>query len=281
MKSFLRLITELNLWVAFAVVSLCYCSFVDLAAEISYPYLILVFSATVSTYNFQRLIRKKTLVTEVYPSRAKWYRYFNQWNLILILFTIPFIAYFGIQFSPDILFLLFFSGFISLLYPVPVYRLKDEWKRLRDFPLIKIFLVAIVWTIVTLIAPMQLNEIEWDRDAFYLIIERFIFIVAITIPFDIRDLKYDKQLTIPKIFGEQGARILSCTLYLFFILFFSLNHFSQFQLFHYLIIIGVLFFLGGMLLIRANSEREPLYFNFWIESIPVVQALCYFFFLDL
>ena len=91
---------------------------------------------------------------------------------------------------------------ISLWYVVPV-----TGKRLRDYPVIKIFLVALVWAAISCVAVFPEIDISIG-DKILIFSERFLIIFSITIPFDIRDMDYDKAQglnTLPLILGKTNA----------------------------------------------------------------------------
>ena len=76
---------------------------------------------------------------------------------------------------------------------------------LRDLPGVKIFMVAISWSFLCGLMPIWISGFS-DMEPIQIIfvcLEKLFFIIAITIPFDIRDLKYDhvSNNTIPQVFG--------------------------------------------------------------------------------
>ena len=79
----------------------------------------------------------------------------------------------------------------------------------RDVPLLKIFIIAFSWTYLTIIIPVIVHNISFDSNLILNIIVRFLFVLAITIPFDIRDLKFDKVITLPKYLGVKKSKILA------------------------------------------------------------------------
>lgn len=96
---------------------------------------------------------------------------------------------------------LIIPGIISLGYVLPFLKGK---KRLRDFNHIKIFLIAIVWAWVTVILPAMEVGRGLKLETWIMSFERALFIFAITLPFDIRDLKVDAHSevkTIPAVIG--------------------------------------------------------------------------------
>lgn len=104
---------------------------------------------------------------------------------------------------------LIIPGLISIGYVLPFLSGK---KRLRDLNHIKIFLIAIVWSWVTVFLPALELGLTHTLSVSLMIFERAIFIFAITLPFDIRDLKVDSHSqvkTIPAAIGIQKTMLLA------------------------------------------------------------------------
>lgn len=100
------------------------------------------------------------------------------------------------------------TAILSLAYVLPVLG----GSRLRDLPFVKIFTIAFVWAFVTVILPVQ----EYGQFSISPILpifsEKILFIFALTIPFDIRDVDWDAKTnikTIPLSIGIQNAKKLS------------------------------------------------------------------------
>ena len=76
--------------------------------------------------------------------------------------------------------------------------LGDKKFGLRNIPGLKQFLITLVWTMSTVLLPLLEAQhhhmgIVNMRDATILVAKRFLFIGALTVPFDIRDLFQDRQ----------------------------------------------------------------------------------------
>ena len=87
-------------------------------------------------------------------------------------------------------------------------------KNLREFPYFKIHAIAITWTLIIVLFPI-VNENIADWEALLIFIPaHYIYFVAVAIPFDIRDLKYDAptQRTIPQVVGVRKAKVVSILL---------------------------------------------------------------------
>lgn len=97
------------------------------------------------------------------------------------------------------------AGIISLLYPLSIKH-KGRLYRLRDIPLIKIILIATVWSVSTVLLPSSYSKISFIQ--LLLLALQWIYILVITIPFDINDMETDKAnnvLTLPLYLGYQNA----------------------------------------------------------------------------
>jgi hypothetical protein len=94
--------------------------------------------------------------------------------------------------------LLLFLGVLCIGYSVPLFTIGDHKFGLRHIPGLKPFLITLVWTLSCVLLPvLEAQDLHQTvinmRDTTILVAKRFLFIGALTIPFDIRDLFYDKQ----------------------------------------------------------------------------------------
>ena len=78
-------------------------------------------------------------------------------------------------------------GLTTFFYAVPFIRSKN----LRNFSGLKIFVVAFVWAGVTVILPFVEAEIDLTADVLLTFFQRILIVVALILPFEIRDIPYD------------------------------------------------------------------------------------------
>lgn len=123
----------------------------------------------------------------------------------LLLVTSTICCYLFWQLKISIQIVLIGVSVITILYSLPLIPTKTGGKKLRDVGMLKIFLIAFIWTVSTAILPVLQCEASFQNTRTWLIIlEKILFIFAITLPFDIRDLAYDesrKLKTIPMLIG--------------------------------------------------------------------------------
>ncbi len=163
---------------------------------------------------------------------------------------------------------------VAAAYVFPVLRKNAERIRIRELGLWKIFLISAVWAGMTVILPAvdrygfgQVGDIlSWQ-----LAMERAVFILAITIPFDIRDLANDADKgvrTIPSVLGWKNALLLAEGLMVAFATLLCLRlgmghpHFIG-----YLVSVIATMLLIGM----ANPKRRDMYCSFWLEGTMMLQ----------
>jgi len=109
------------------------------------------------------------------------------------------------------------------------------------------------------------------KDSFVLFFQFFVFVVICTIPFEIRDLKYDSNelRTIPQIFGIKKSKYISYVFILIFISISLVNTTTRIDFISDILISFILFFI-----IYKTKKNQTKYFSsFWVESVPVYWVL--------
>jgi 4-hydroxybenzoate polyprenyltransferase len=111
-------------------------------------------------------------------------------------------------------------GLVSVLYTGAIISRNKMVLKLREVPFLKIFLIAFVWSCATVLLPaINLGQPILSQEVLTLLLRRMLFIFAITVPFDIRDLKADASArikTLPTVFGLDTARSMAIAAMLIF-----------------------------------------------------------------
>jgi len=170
-------------------------------------------------------------------------------------------------------------GFITLFYSVPLY-LGSKSKRLKDFPGLKIFLIAYVWAGVGVLLPMVQHNISvftWSSQA--ILLERALFVFVITLPFDIRDVKLDQEenvATIPSKIGIKNTKIFGCILLglTLFLSFYNLQN-TSWALHNWWLFLGF-YGIVAFGLLNASPTRSDLYCLFWMDGLFLLFWLAHF-----
>ncbi|WP_140937703.1 UbiA prenyltransferase family protein [Sphingobacterium lumbrici] len=186
------------------------------------PYILMIEgTATLLLYNFSMLRSKPKYPHESPYLRTRWI-FKNEWllwtNSILAFILL---AYALMEVHLHTLFFLAGIGLLSLSYALPLFKMNGVRGGLRQLPGLKLFHIAIIWSLSSVGLPVvQLwaegGSIDWYA-ANYLGIAKVIFLLLCTLPFDIRDMRQDSYYhlkTIPNLLGEKKSIRLCYTLVL-------------------------------------------------------------------
>ena len=261
MKSFVRFIVYSNIFVAFCVLGLSIGSEILLDTA-NYKLSQFVFFATLFTYNFQRIVR---LSKTREHARKDWLNKNKLAIFFIVVISVIMSAFRFFDFKTNTQIIIVISGIISVLYPFG----------LREIPFSKIFIISLVWTVSTMLLLVLENNISFDSNITLHLIGRFLFVLAITIPFDIRDLKFDdkKLKTIPIIIGESRAKLLAVLILLIAEALYSIQYFANQISLQHLIGIIILFLVTSILIIKSSEEKSDFYYSICIESMSLLLYL--------
>lgn len=175
------------------------------------PFTVLITLGTFLLYNFHKLSfnldysGSKSLVTSVRQLKFKSSEKIAFLiAVILLLISLPFQ-------KAHVLPYLIPLAILAFLYSVPIIKWRKRKIRLLEVFLIKTFVLAFVWALATTILPLLEQNIE-ITSSFIIqqVISRMLFIFALCIPFEMRDLIKDKKnnvKTFPVIFGITKTKI--------------------------------------------------------------------------
>jgi len=113
----------------------------------------------------------------------------------------------------EALFIFIPIALFTLLYSILIFGNEKHVFGLRKIPFLKNLLIALVWSAATVFLPVFQSAQKFSfLDVFAIFLERFFFIFALSIPFDIRDMAADKQSglkTVPILLNTQKALIIT------------------------------------------------------------------------
>lgn len=265
-----------NVYVSLAVVSLTFVSLDDIQIE-HRNLLFFVFFATLFVYNFIRLVNVKTISTQSLSLRHQIIFKFRVFFWILC-FVSALLTFYFFSFIYELIFYpLIILGIVSIVYGLPIFKNGTDWFRLRDVPGLKIFLIASIWAIVSQGLPDLMSRLTIDYLALF---ERFLFIFAITIPFDIRDLHFDKfnLATLPQYFGVRKARWMGIGALLIAEFILVYRFFFQCNLTLWgAITIYLTYELSAFLIYKSHPNLKERYTTIGVEGLPILMGLMFFF----
>lgn len=248
-----------SIHVALAVTSFAGITMLIHDLNMDHNLLFFIFFGTITGYNFVK-----------YSGVAKFQHFNLSVNLKIIqvfsLLCFLVLIYYALKQPVYVILATVFLGLLTLLYSLPVF---SNSKNLRSFTGVKIFVIAFVWAGVTVILPALEPGLITDEDICVEFVQRTMFVIVLTIPFDIRDIHFDSdQLgTIPQIFGVKKARTFGISLLIAVLMsefFKQVTGISE-------IMVLVLIILLTAFLIQKSVIRQRRYFaSFWVESVPVL-----------
>ena len=286
MKSHLHFIREnlvySNIFVAFCVLSLYKVSEILLVIPANIDISIFIFFSTLTAYNLSKVpILYKTKyssgLVKWIISNKKIFAFITILSACICTIYIFLLNIFFIS-LPIIIISLFYIYSPAQLINFFIRNKKIKMSSLlffsfRDVPLLKIFIIAFSWTYLTIIIPVIVHNISFDSNLILNIIVRFLFVLAITIPFDIRDLKFDKVITLPKYLGVKKSKILAyiilliCELIILYMFFendlFVFNFLSLF----------ITFEISSVFIFYTSINKNNFYFSFYIEGLSIFMFL--------
>jgi 4-hydroxybenzoate polyprenyltransferase len=241
-----------------------------------------LFFSTLLVYNLSMLLSKPKEPQKSPFKRVRWifshHRLTISITLIAFLSIIP-ISVWHLSFLSQLL--MAFIGLIALAYNFPFLKLNDKKIRLRNLPGIKLFLIGMVWATSCVLLPIiQIDSTSAISipitETLLLVAKRFLFICAITIPFDIRDLFQDKLYelkTIPVMLGEKKAWLFCQALLVLYLVLLIL--FTK-ELNLNVIGLALTIFLTGWLIFKSNIKRNEYYYFFFLDGTMILQFVILF-----
>ncbi|WP_235295869.1 UbiA prenyltransferase family protein [Portibacter marinus] len=196
-------------------VLLCYAVLTHIP-DSDYP--LFVFSSTMFLYGIHRIVGIKKVEKFDKEGRFAVIKKFRVHLILYALFGGIASIYFFSSLPTQIQLLLIIPGGIAMLYVLPLFT---GQKRLRDFDFIKIYLIVVNWALIIGLIPYVEVVGFLDGNGVLYTVEKACFIFAITVPFDIRDIKVDEHngvSTIPRKIGVRKSYHLSYILIMLAIL---------------------------------------------------------------
>lgn len=267
-KQILDFYINASIHVALAVCSLCWITNLEFGLTTDWALLCFVFFAAVTGYNF---VKYFGLAKFHHRQLSPWLRFIQ----IFSLFCFMSLLYFGFQLHNQVMWLLLGLGVITFLYAVPLLPTSwfvDKGKNLRSISGLKVYIIALVWAIVVVILPVINADMVISSDVVITGIQRYIFVLVLMLPFEIRDLQYDslKLATIPQRIGVLATKIIGSIL-IFAIL---LMEFFKDEINSHFILSFVLLVLLGF--VWFSKIKQPKYYSsFWVEGMPILWLILY------
>ncbi|MEX0927925.1 MAG: hypothetical protein WD266_02475 [Balneolales bacterium] len=245
--------------VSLAVVAFSGITMLEFGIDPNRHLLIFIFFASVTGYNFVK-----------YTAIARFHHFSLSGSLRAIqlysLFCFLGLLWAAVRLPVPVLLAAAILGGFNMLYALPVFSGQSN---LRSLTGAKIFVIALVWTGSTVWLPALDARLPLSAGLALASLQRFLFVMVLTLPFDIRDVRLDTAHlgTVPQLVGIKKTRNMGLLMLGLVLL---LNVFRPaaggIQTF---VLIAVTLLTGW--LIRTSVVSQNRYFAaFWVEGVPVL-----------
>ncbi len=260
LKNIFRFYINGSIHVALAMCALVQVTFMKFGIFGQHYFLLFSFLGAITAYNFV----KYSKVSKLYHRRLT--KSMKGIRVLTIVSCILFI-YLAKEVSVEALIYMLPFSLLTVLYVAPVFPNK---KNLRSLSGIKIFIIGVVWSGITVLVPLVHIRGDLNFDFLIEMIQRFLFIVVMMLPFEVRDLQYDDATleTIPQKIGVTRTKVFGSILLVVFLLLTVLktDMLSSIEILSTIIITTIsLLFLWG-----TEKKQSEYYCSFWVESIPIM-----------
>ncbi|HLS71431.1 MAG TPA: UbiA family prenyltransferase [Chitinophagaceae bacterium] len=166
---------------------------------IFHPLHIFVFANTLIVYNIHYYSKK--IPTNI-SDRAAWSQKNKRTHLVVLIIALLISLFSLFYLSMKIAIICAFLGLISFAYSLPLLPYGKK-RKLKEYGILKIVLLSLVWTMVSVYLPIIYYEIAFSdyQLEFYM---RFVFMFPLCAAFDIRDMHIDEKYNIKTLPNSLG-----------------------------------------------------------------------------
>lgn len=195
----------------------------------------------------------------------------NNTKIVLVILVISFITSIILVFYISIFqtILLVITGVLSAFYVS--FFIKNKNKGLRDIPYIKVYVVAFVWTILLTIIPLMDLKIDISAVVPSASTSFFIYILAMAMLFDIKDVNIDEAetRTIPAIAGIKKTQWLS------FALTCSSLCLSVISFQNLFLPAAVQMIASSFVILLVTRWKNEFYYSFYIDGVLLLPGMMF------
>lgn len=264
-KQLFNFYLDSSIHVAMSVYALTWVSLLEFDMPYNESILYFNFYATITGYNFVKYFGIAKFHHRRLTTGLKSIQLFS-----LICFVL--MCFYALRLSTKTMLYICGFGLLTFFYAIPFlpkHLFLDKQQNLRSIGGLKIYLIALIWAGVTVFLPLINNDFLIEIDNLITGLQRFVFIVVLMLPFEIRDLQYDsiKLATIPQKIGIAKTKFLGAILLILFVV---LQFFKNELQYTQSISLVLTTLITGCFLVLSTKEQPVYYSAFFVESIPVL-----------
>lgn len=204
---------------------------------------------------------------------------------LLLLF---FVAVLLLFFLPIHTILLSLTGGVMCIMYIYKIRFRKFVFEIRNIPLLKNLWLAIIWALLTVWVPLSFyhHPIGFHDEAGYLFLRRFFFILAIAIPYDIRDYRKDQAnrlQTLPVTIGIQKTKMIAIIALICFtglVFQTSWNSGDGNVMIHKTsLAFYISIFITGIIILFTNTRKKKYFYSLVLDGTMILQFMLVLLFL--
>lgn len=173
-------------------------------------YFLFVTCSTLALYPLHRLYGAHKAVHPILAQRVALHNQKITISAVCLALAVAFYSY--CQLPVPIITLSIPLSLMAISYSLPIIKWNAKWLKLREIPIIKVAIISLVVTASCCSLPCYYFTILPLVEIISISLATFLFIIGITIPFDIRDIAIDLKFqlkTLPILLGVSKAKKLS------------------------------------------------------------------------
>lgn len=259
LKRLFKFYINSSLHVGCSVLSLAHLTLLRSGNSVSLLFFFALFFATVFGYNFIKFFGLAKFHYRSLTTKLK------EIQILSAFCIVGFIVCF-FKLKSNVQYSLFLLGLITFFYGMPLKWIAS--KSLRKISGLKIYIIAFVWAVTTVFLPQMQSGLDLFQIDYMWILERFVFIFVLMLPFEIRDMNFDdlKLSTIPQSIGLSNTKKIGYLGVFILLLFLIFGY--EFKVPEFISTIMMLLIL--LFFLAKSSPKRPLYFTaFWVEALPI------------
>jgi hypothetical protein len=265
LKQLLNFYINSSIHVALALYSLAWITLIEFDIPYNETVLYFIFYASITGYNFVKYFG----IAKFHHRRlAIWLK----WIQVLSFICFCLMCFYATQLEKNTLLWVAIFGLATFFYAMPFLPKQffvESQQNLRSIGGIKVYIIAFCWMGVTVFLPLINTESLMSSDVVLAALQRFLFIMVLMLPFEIRDLQYDslKLATIPQKIGIKKTKTLGA---LMLIIMLVLEFFKDEMALSKIITLLIVTMVTFLFLVFSKKEQGNYYSAFWVEGVPIL-----------
>jgi hypothetical protein len=264
-KQVLNFYVNSSIHVALAVYSLAWVSLIEFDVSYDETVLCFIFYASITGYNFVKYFG----IAKFHHRRlAIWLK----WIQVLSFICFCFMCFYAFKLQIKTLLWIAVFGVITFFYAMPFLPIKPFegfYQNLRNIGGLKVYIIALSWAGVTVFLPLIDNDYSISADVMLVALQRFLFILVLMLPFEIRDLQYDglELATIPQKIGIKKTKVLGGVILIFIA---GLEFLKDAILLSETMVMLLVLVVTFVFVLFSKKNQRSYYSAFWVEAIPIL-----------